>query len=131
MQDCPMKQREFKVRPHHGLCAEFFRGEGYDGDFVKNMSETLSALNGNNPIITVAEGADLICEKCPHNGENGCATAEKVSRYDCAVLRICALSAGDSLSWQDFRDTVRKKIILENRLGEVCADCCWYEICSK
>lgn len=131
MRDCPMKQREFKVRPHHGLCAEFFRGEGYDGDFVKNMSETLSVLNENDPIITIAEGADLICAKCPHNGENGCETAEKVSRYDGAVLKICGLSAGDLLSWQDFRDTVRKKIISENRLGEVCADCCWYGICSK
>ena len=131
MQDCPMKPREFKVRPHHGLCAEFFRGEGYNDGFVKNMSETLSMLNENDPIITLAEGADIICARCPHNGENVCETAEKVSRYDGAVLRICSLSAGDSLTWNEFRDIVRKKIISENRLGEVCADCCWYGICGK
>ena len=131
MQDCPKKLCKFKMRPHHGLCAEFFRGEGYDDSFVKNMSEALSMLNENDPIITLADGADLICAGCPHNGEDGCETAEKVSRYDSAVLKICGLSAGDSLSWQNFRDTVRKKIITEKRLGEICADCRWYEICGQ
>lgn len=125
------KPREFRVRPHHGLCAEFFRGEGYDGDFVKNMSETLSLLNETEPTVTLAEGVDMICARCPHNVGDRCETAEKVSRYDSAVLRICGLSAGDSLRWQEFRDTVRKRIISENRLAEVCGDCCWYEICGK
>lgn len=125
------KQRDFKIRPHHGLCAEFFRGEGYDSDFVRNMSETLSLLNECDPPITLTEGADLICGRCPNNVEAGCTSAEKVSRYDDAVLEICGFSAGDSLRWQKFRDTVREKIITENRLGEICSDCCWYGICGK
>lgn len=131
MQDHTPKPREFKIRPHHGLCAEFFRGEGYDGDFVKNMSETLSLLNKTDPTVTLAEGADMICGRCPHNVGNCCETAEKVSHYDSMVLKVCGLSAGDSLHWREFRDTVRKRIISENRLAEVCGDCCWYEICGK
>lgn len=131
MQDHLPKPHEFRIRPHHGLCAEFFRGEGYSGGFVKNMSETISLLNKTDPAVTLAEGADMICAKCPHNVGNSCETAEKVSRYDGAVMKICGLSAGDSIHWQEFRDTVRKRIISENRLAEICGDCCWYEICGK
>lgn len=121
---------ELKIRPHHGLCAEFFRGEGYSSDFTENMSRILSALNETNPFVILAAGADMICAECPNNGKTGCSSAEKVSRYDESALKLCGLSAGDSLPWSDFRNIIREKIVSANRLGEVCGDCSWYGICG-
>lgn len=120
-----------KIRPHHGLCAEFFRGEGYSGEFTKNMISVLSELNENNPEILLTVGTDEICRCCIHNVENHCKTAEKTARYDRAVLDICGFSDGETLLWEDFRSSAREKIICENRLAEICGDCSWYEICGK
>lgn len=120
-----------KIRPHHGLCAEFFRGEGYGDDFIQNMSAVLSVLNETDPSVILTEDNDVICRKCPHNKDGRCETAEKVSRYDGAALDICGLKPGSSLPWSEFRSLVRQKIIVENRLAEICPDCLWHGICSE
>lgn len=119
-----------KVRPHHGLCAEFFKGEGYSGEFVENMSTVLSMLDSDDPLITLTVGTDRICSRCPHNMGDRCETDQKVSRYDNAVLKLCGLSEGSVLRWRDLRAAVRKNIISPGRLPEVCGDCAWYGICG-
>ena len=118
------------VRPHHGLCAEFFRGEGYSGEFVSNMTIVLSELNIEDPLIRLTVGTDSICFGCPNNTGDCCETAEKVARYDNAVLKLCGLSEGDILRWSEFRILVREKIISPGLLSEVCGDCIWFSICG-
>lgn len=149
------------VRPHHGLCAEFFRGEGYSGEFVENMSAVLSELNSSDPLIRLTVGADRICCRCPNNsgeapagistptlneykgfstfsplkgaaGKLGsiCESAEKVTRYDNAVLDLCGLSEGSVLHWSELRALVQEKIISPGLLSQVCGDCIWFGICG-
>lgn len=120
------EQREIvEIRPHHGLCAEFFRGEGYSGEFVRNMEHVLKKLDEENPPVKPVTQRDMICEHCPNIGSCG----EKAERYDKTVLKICGIGEGDTINWQEYRRLVREKIILAGRLREVCGDCQWAEIC--
>jgi len=119
-----------ELRPHHGLCSAFFRGKGYSEEFTENMKAVLDRLNGGNVLVTLTAGADVICEVCPHNKDGECETSEKVRRYDAAVLKMCGLSAGETISWQDFKARVQENIVAAGRLSEVCGDCAWFGLCS-
>lgn len=116
-----------KIRPHHGLCAEFFRGEGYSGDFTRNMGEVLAELDRNDSEVKLVLREDGICEGCPNMGKCG----EKAFRYDTMTLKLCGIDEGSVINWKAFRELVRERIILPGRLSEVCADCIWAEICNK
>lgn len=119
-----------KIRPHHGLCAEFFVGKGYSGEFTENMAATLKALAENNPQIVPKADTDLICGHCPNNAGNFCKSGKKVLRYDKRVLELCGIAEGTVLFWEEYRRLLREKIIGAGRLEEVCGDCQWYEICG-
>lgn len=120
----------FEIRPHHGLCAEFFAGKGYSKEFTENMTAVLKTLDKNNPTVVPKANADLICGRCPNNAGGRCASGEKVMRYDKKVLEICGIAEGTSLTWDEYRKLLREKIIGAGKLKEVCGDCQWADICG-
>ena len=125
------KQRDFiEIRPHHGLCAEFFVGKGYSDEFTENMTAVLKMLNESNPQIVPKAETDLICGHCPNNEGDCCASGEKVLRYDKKVLELCGIAEGSALAWENYRRLLREKIIGADRLSEVCGDCQWFGICG-
>ncbi len=126
-----LKGKPFKLRPHHGLCGEFFRGMGYSGEFAENMKNVLDFMKASDPEVVLTVGTDGICTRCPHNIGGTCETAEKVQRYDCKVLKLCGFSEGDTVKHSELRKAVREKIIVPDRLSDVCGDCVWYEFCKK
>lgn len=119
-----------EIRPHHGLCAEFFQGKGYSGEFTENMAATLKVLAENDPKIVPKAATDLICGHCPNNIGNCCTSREKVLRYDKKVLELCGIAEGTALHWEEYRRLLREKIIVAGRLKEVCGDCQWFHICG-
>ena len=121
----------FKLRPHHGLCIQFFEGKGYSSEFIQHMTKMISILHESNPDIILTVGTDNICSHCPHNKENFCESAEKVQRFDEAVLQYCNLAQGSQLRWNDFQAIVKESILHQGLLTHVCGDCQWFEICSK
>ena len=62
---------------HHGMCLPFFRGEGYSGAFVENMTRMKKILE-ENPEICLVAGSDDICAACPNRLTESC--AEKACR---------------------------------------------------
>ncbi len=121
------KSSSFELRPHHGLCSQFFEGKGYSGAFVANMTAILSQLAPDTP-VTLTRGADCICAGCP-NWPDAC--GEKAPRYDEAVLRLCGLQAGQTLPFGRLQALAREKIIAPGYLRDVCGDCQWFSICGK
>lgn len=119
------------LRPHHGLCAQFFEGKGYSEGFVENMAAVLQALDSDpsRPVRLRCE-ADVICARCPHNRKGACESGQKVRAYDAAVLRLCALREGDVLSWGEYCARAKERIIAPGRLRQVCGDCEWLAICE-
>lgn len=123
-------EKSLNLRPHHGLCIQFFKGKGYSEEFVENMQGIVNTLQ-KNPPVTLVSGADVVCRCCPNRvGENDCNTQEKVTAYDNAVLDFCHLDVGDSLSWEEFTARVKENILGQNLRTFVCGDCQWTELCQ-
>lgn len=119
-----------ELRPHHALCIGFFRGSGYSDAFVENMTAIVAALHASDPLLTLHCGSDRICRACPHDRHGVCESAEKVSRYDAAALRLLGLSEGATLRRSELCELVRTRILAPGRLGEVCGDCQWFSLCG-
>ncbi len=66
-----------KLRGHHLICLQFFRGAGYDENFVENLQRVIELAKREE--ITVVDGVDDVCEACPHN-RGYCAYSENSER---------------------------------------------------
>lgn len=120
---------KYNLRPHHGMCIEFFKGKGYSEEFTAHMKEVIRELEGN-PLIRLSSHADELCSKCPHNREGICKSADKTAGYDREVLIRCGLSDGVLVSYSDFKKAVYDNILLAGKREEICGDCEWSEICQ-
>lgn len=123
-----MKEYQYKIRAHHGMCICFFDGKGYSNEFTKHMAEIIHKLN-ENPVICISDETDIICEKCPNNKNGVCETADKVAEYDKQVLLRCGLVAGEMISFSEFRDKVYENIIRPGKREDICGNCQWTSIC--
>lgn len=119
-----------KIRPHHGLCTQFFIGKGYDSLFISNMQHNINKLAKTNPVVKLVIETDIFCEKCPNNA-GGICKSFKPSEYDKRVLEILGINENTEMKWSSFQIIAKDKIIKSGRLNEVCGDCQWYEICMK
>ncbi len=118
------------LRPHHALCTGFFEGKGYSREFTENMAAVIRQLKSGSKVRLICS-ADAVCSACPNDFPEGCTSQDKVERYDRAVLRLCGLTEGETIQVSELVSRVKKNIITAGRLGEVCGDCCWSEICGS
>ena len=99
------------LRPHHLLCIQKFTGHGYNSGFTAHMESVVSELSENPQTqITVSQGCDELCKMCPNNISGVCASLEKVSLMDSAVLGICDLAYGENVPWAKIAKKARKPI---------------------
>ena len=124
------------LRPHHGMCLAFFAGRGYSDAFCANMAEMKTVLEGGSHVKLTC-GADCICAACPNlckaQGNSSllqCISHAKVCRYDRAVLEALSLPEGAVISYNEFSQLVKSKILDTGRRGSICADCGWTGLCD-
>ena len=119
-----------ELRPHHGMCFQFYEGKGYSEDFTDHMGRVIAQL-GKDPSqkIRLIVATDVVCANCPNNEEGSCTTLEKVTRYDEEVLKACDLAEGDEISYNIFTQLVRSEIIEKGLRSRICGDCSWDYIC--
>ena len=118
--------RAYRLRAHHGMCLPFFRGEGYSGAFVENMTRMKAILEADAAII-LTDSADDICIACPNRLTESCRS--KASRYDREVLERCGLPVETRMSYRDFSRLVIDRILRPGLREEVCGDCQWSGLC--
>ena len=122
--------RAVRLRPHHGMCLAYFVGEGYSEGFSAHMGRVLSSLVPGTAVeLTVA--ADAVCAQCPNDHGGLCETAEKVRRYDRAVLERCGLEAGETLPFGAFTALVQERILAPGLRREICGECQWDALCAQ
>lgn len=121
---------QINLRPHHGLCIEFFEGKGYSDEFTVHMAGLIDSLT-DDTLIHLISGEDAVCSKCPNNLGTACRTPDKVNRYDAGVLTLTGLTSGSTLTYAEFRRAVREKILDAGNFSSVCGDCQWADICHK
>ena len=121
-----------RLRPHHGMCFQFYEGKGYSAEFTDHMGRVIRALSERPETpVRLTCSADVVCERCPNNVKGICQSAEKVARYDAAVLDACHLRDGDGLPYADFAALVKTRILDANLRRGICGDCEWDAICAK
>lgn len=118
------------IRAHHGMCLAFFEGKGYSGGFTNHLARLRTRLLREDPEVRLCSGTDEICSRCPNNAEGLCSAAEKVDRYDRAVLEYCGLSAGRRIRWSAFSRLVEERILSPGKREAICGDCQWNELCA-
>jgi hypothetical protein len=120
----------YKIRAHHAMCLQYFCGKGYSSRFVENMKFIAAELH-KNPMITVIDYEDDICNECPNCSDSECCRChEKVSRYDGKVFEFCSIKSGSTMHWNDFQNVVYKNIISVHKRKLICQDCKWNDICE-
>lgn len=130
----------YQLRPHHGLCLQYFCGHGYSQEFINNMQEILVTL-GQNPNIQLVDYTDDICLTCPncirsiHNiseiDKTYCIFDKKVLHYDSCVMELCNLTYNSTIPWNEFNKLVHDNIIDKNLRQTICGDCEWSNLCHK
>lgn len=121
----------YKVRPHHGICIQLFKGKGYSEEFVANMKEFIEILE-SNPQIQLFPECDELCKSCPHKLlTNECNTKNHVLKLDNNVLSHLNLEAYQVMFWEDFKNKVKKEILDNNQLENICKGCSWLSFCLE
>lgn len=122
-----------RLRPHHILCIENFKGEGYDNRFIKNMYSIIYDLKSkDNEKIKIVFGKDSICEKCPNKTiSNLCLTQEKVQDIDNKMIKIFNLKQ-KVYKYNELLCYIKNNMTLE-KFNYICNECEWRKkgICSK
>lgn len=121
--------QEIKLRPHHGLCIQFFEGKGYDEAFTLNMTQIIAQLETENNLINLTPDCDVLCAACPNNMGGVCTDNEKVASIDKRTLNTSGLDIFRKILWSEYKKLLKDEIIETGRLKEVCRNCCWSRIC--
>lgn len=115
-----------KLRGHHLICLNFFRGEGYSEDFIENIYSIVGRKQ-----VEIVEGPDEVCAKCPYLKESRCSnseyTDEKIMHQDREALKLLALKAGAVVGWNTI--SVRVPQIIEKWKVKFCVDCGYRKVC--
>ncbi|MCZ7357463.1 MAG: DUF1284 domain-containing protein [Candidatus Methanoperedens sp.] len=115
-----------KLRGHHLICLNFFRGEGYSEDFIKNIYSVISKEK-----VDIVKGPDEVCARCPYLKDNKCSsgeyTDEKILLQDKEALRLLGFRPGETVDWKIIEARLPK--IIEEWKTEFCQDCGYLKVC--
>ena len=121
-----------RLRPHHLLCTQCYRGMGYSDSFVRNMDKVVAQLycpetageeRGTSP-VEVVFGADDICRACPRlRADGSCIDDSRVLAIDARAVEAFGIQEGVA-DYHELRDAIRATASIE-LLEAVCAGCEW------
>lgn len=118
-----------RLRPHHGLCLQNFRGHGYSDAFSVHMQETAELLLKHPETkIRLETNCDELCSACPHRDGDHC-TSDKPPVFDRNVLKRTGFSSGEEMTWETFSEKTRSLSLHE--LDTVCPGCEWLPLCRE
>ncbi|MEW6770734.1 MAG: DUF1284 domain-containing protein [Bacillota bacterium] len=122
-----------RLRGHHLVCLQFFRGEGYNREFIENLENVIGRAEKGEE-IEVVEGADDVCRACPSLEDGQCASKPaggetNIRPLDKKVADHLGMNTGDRVFWKD----VSAKVSATPRewLEAFCAGCNWQKACAE
>ena len=146
-----------RLRPHHLLCLQNFRGSGYSPAFIKKMTEVsgllgfssasskCSGVSSEKPdpgkpdsgvkkplsdlcCILLTEGSDDLCECCPNCTEGQCCS-EKPALFDRLILQASGYKYGQLLTGG--LETAGFPLMSPELLVTCCPGCQWFSLCME
>jgi hypothetical protein len=124
-----------ELRGHHLICLQFYRGEGYSGEFVTNLQRVRDAAV-HTPALVVS-GPDDVCAACPGLGaDRTCRHPEtgeaEALRIDSLALQLVDVAIGETISLTAARARLAADPEACNRWRvESCATCLWQDVCDQ
>jgi hypothetical protein len=127
-----LQQPTIKLRGHHLICLHFFKGEGYNPEFVKNLREIFKRV-GAGEELEVCSGADDVCKMCPYLKGKVClydkdAEAE-IREMDRKAIKLLKTKTHERVRWQEIRERIPE--IFMEWSEEYCKECDWRKVCEK
>lgn len=123
-----------RIRAHHLLCIQGFRGQGYSPTFIANMARLKEMLQeAPDTPVQVVIGSDEICSFCPHMDAGNCTRpGQRAIDLDRRALAALKLPEGSSGTWSNFMDVICDNLTDSNLTG-ICEGCNWLDLgfCSK
>ncbi len=121
-----------KLRGHHLLCLHFFKGEGYDKNFVDNLRKVLERTGIEE--VDIVEGGDEVCRACSYFKDNLCHYNNRPNEYeikalDTLALELLNLKAGERISWSEIKSRLPE--VFRNWKEGACFECHWLEVCKS
>ncbi len=117
-----------KLRGHHLICLNFFRGEGYSEDFIRNIYSVIGKKS-----IEIVEGPDDVCARCPYLKDDICKNPdysdEMIRLQDREALRLLEFKPGMVISWKKISDKIPG--IIEDWKSQFCGGCGYRKVCFE
>jgi len=119
------------LRGHHLICLQFFRGEGYNAEFIENLGGILKSASEH--AVDITGGADDVCRRCPHLQHTRCQYSEGadegITEMDSKALALLDLTRGMTVKWEE----VRQRIYWIFKIWHeaYCLECSWRQACEK
>ncbi|MDI6907412.1 MAG: DUF1284 domain-containing protein [Thermoanaerobacterales bacterium] len=113
-----------KLRAHHLLCLDQFRGLGYSPFFVANFRRVQQELADPETMVEITAGPDGICMACPWLKGRDCGRGEAAARRDRLVLARLGLATGTRMRAAALRAAFAAACPPPVRPA-LCAGCSW------
>lgn len=127
-----LQKPTIKLRGHHLICLHFFRGEGYNPEFVANLNGILTRAEAGEE-VEVYSGADDVCKMCPYLVRKMClydeAAESEIKEMDRKALGVLRLKTRERVKWLDIGEKIPQ--IFREWAREYCKDCNWRTVCEK
>jgi len=118
-----------KLRGHHLICLQFYRGEGYSDEFVENLKKVVDTAKKHG--ILIVEGADDVCNHCPYLVGGKCMYRENADKeircLDSLAMALLKTAPGKTITWKEVEETIPE--IIEEWREKACKSCDWREVC--
>ena len=127
-----LQKPTIKLRGHHLICLHFFRGEGYNPEFIANLNGILNRAEAGEE-IEVYSGADDVCKMCPYLKGEICLydkdAGAEIREMDRRAIRLLSFKNQRRVKWRDIREKIPP--IFREWAREYCKDCNWRTVCEK
>ena len=119
------------LRGHHLVCLHFFKGEGYNEEFVENLTAVLRTAETEG--IDILHGADDICTQCPYLNHSRCQYSEDadkgIGEMDRMALNLLKLPRGVKIRWAEIGEKIPEIFAAWHQA--FCATCSWKWACEE
>ena len=122
-----------RLRPHHLLCIQNYRGHGYSSDFHQKMTSVIEDLRSlSGAAIVLTGGADDLCGSCPHCRDGSC-ESDNPDRFDALVCAHTQTAPGDTFTWKLSQGTDMFPVppVTKDLLEKCCSGYSWFNLCLE
>jgi hypothetical protein len=120
-----------KLRGHHLICLHFFKGEGYNPEFIKNLRKIIKRAEDGED-IEVYPGPDDVCTMCPYlkgiicfyNNE----AESEIKEMDRKALQLLGVKHLDKVVWLNIKIKIPEVFSQWSKI--YCRACDWRKVCE-